>query len=181
MSDVANKYCDWHVVETLKDEFSVFPALVNTGNQLLEALVIGVQMLEASPSLSQPPSPDTSDLLSRLNNTDPNADSFDPTDEDNNNSGWGHYQYTAGGRNIANSLATWESIGSVEFARRLLAASVRTCKVARFLCESRKRTATSFLADAYLSNLVDHIWGILPPLYKVRHSMPRSHPHLSTN
>jgi hypothetical protein len=158
-------------VDNLKDELLAFPTIAAASDRVLEAFTVGAQMLEANPSLSQPPSPDAQDFLSRLNDTDPNADSFDPTDDDNNNIGWGHYQYTAGGKNIAVSLALWESIGSIEFAQRLLAAAVRTCKVARFLCESRKRTATSFLADAYLSNLVDHIWGILPPSYKVRHSV----------
>jgi hypothetical protein len=40
-------------------------------------------------------------------------------------------------------------------ACRLIAAALKTSKVARFVCSERNISATSYLADAYLNELVE--------------------------
>jgi hypothetical protein len=116
----------------------------------------------ASITLAQPPSTTAIEFLSKLNDTDPNSAGFEPTDDDNNNAGWGHYQYTSGGMNMRTALSSWSTIGSSDFAQQLLAAGVKISKVARHLCETRKRPPQSFTADSFLRELVEHVLSLLP-------------------
>lgn len=106
-------------------------------------------------------------FLDRIEDADPNISAFDANDDNNNNAGWGHYQFTAGGHTIRHTLLTWAAMGSVTFASKLLAAALRTCKVAWHLCEIQGRPASSYISDVYLANLVEHLWEIIPPPFKV--------------
>ncbi|KAJ3499962.1 hypothetical protein NMY22_g19427 [Coprinellus aureogranulatus] len=155
-----------HSIATLKEHFTQFP--VNHANEVLDALAKGIAALSLQDShdASQLPSHEAAVFLTNIDDADPNAETFDPSDDDNNNSGWGHYQYTTGGRTITSSLLTWDSLGSIEFAQKLLAAALKTCKVARYLCQARKRPSPSFISDVYLANLVEHIWALIPTDYK---------------
>jgi len=96
-----------------------------------------------------PPSPDILAFIERIESANPN----DPNlSVDDNNEGWGHAQFAFG--NLKQTLTDWDSIG-VDTACRLLAAAIKTCKVARHICHERNISATSYLSDAYLSNVVE--------------------------
>src|SRR5271163_658877 len=104
-----------------------------------------------------PPSNDILTFISRVDDTDPNSDQFD---EDNTDASWGHHQFMAGGLTVTKVLTSWSDIGSVETACRLLATTIRTCKVARHICFQRRIMASSYLSDAYLSNIVERLWEL---------------------
>lgn len=106
-------------------------------------------------------------LLTRIESADPVAPDID---EDDTNLGWGHIQFTAGGMTLSTVIRSWENVGNVATAYRLLAAAVKTCRVARHLCFLNNVVATGgFLSDSYLRNLVEIIWDMLKrvsiPLY----------------
>ncbi|KAF8989390.1 hypothetical protein BDQ17DRAFT_1334106 [Cyathus striatus] len=92
--------------------------------------------------------------------TDPN----DPAlDEDNINEGWGHYAYTSGGLKWGEAITSWESIGKdVSFACRLLAATIKTCQVARIMCFNNSSTTLNYLSDIYLDQIIDRLLEICP-------------------
>jgi hypothetical protein len=89
--------------------------------------------------------------LHQIENADPNNPEFD---EDNINGSWGHRQFTSGGMRISTVLRSWDQIGSMA-ACKLIAAALKTCKVARFMCSERNISATSYLADVYLKETVE--------------------------
>ena len=103
------------------------------------------------------PSEDVLAFISRIESADPNSEQFD---EDNSNSSWGHYQFTAGGMTFTKILTRWDDVGNVDTACKLLAATIRTCKVAHHVCFQRSIKATSFLSDAYLANIVERLWEL---------------------
>ena len=148
------------------DEFSQFSPSIPYANELLAALEYSTS--NSIKGFSETPSSDALAFLEGIEDADPNSDFFDADDDDNNNGGWGHYQFTSGGRTIKNTLSTWAVVGSVLFASKLLAATLRTCKVARHLCEIRNRSISSYTSNAYLAILVEHLWEIIPTPFKVR-------------
>ncbi|KAF6741379.1 hypothetical protein DFP72DRAFT_944887 [Ephemerocybe angulata] len=157
-----------HALDTLKEEFGS-ELLKNAveQSQVLQLLTAFESSTPGNDAVPGKPSTLAAALLEALEDADPNAWDFEADDDDNNNGGWGHYQYTGGGRSIISSLATWEDVGSISFAQKLLAAGLRTCKVARYICEQRKRAPLGgYTSDAYLSRLVDHLWSILPVSFK---------------
>ncbi|RXW13659.1 hypothetical protein EST38_g12194 [Candolleomyces aberdarensis] len=153
-----------HSFETLKDEFSQCSTPVPFANELLAALEHASSKLIES--FNEESSSEALAFLEGIEDADPNSCGFHADDDDNNNAGWGHYQFTAGGHTIKHTLSTWAAVGSVTFASKLLAAALRTCKVARHLCEIRERSASSYISDAYLANVVEHLWEIIPPSFK---------------
>jgi hypothetical protein len=99
----------------------------------------------------------TSTFLSRIENLDP----ADPNlSEDDTRSSWGHYQFTSRSMRIKSVIQSWECVGSTAIACKLIAAALKTCKVAHHICFEQKINATSFLADAYLSNLIDELYDM---------------------
>ena len=89
------------------------------------------------------------------------ADSNSPdVSEDDSGSNWGHLQFTGGAMRITSVLTSWESVGSMETARALIAASIKTCKVARVFCHQRNIQTSSYLSDAYLQEMVEQIWTL---------------------
>ena len=98
------------------------------------------------------PSEDVNVLLNQLNLADPDAPDID---EDNSNENWGHMQFTAGGLTIQSALVDWQVVGSTSTTFKLIAAAIRTCKVARVLCAARGRITTAYLADNYLKQLFE--------------------------
>ncbi|TFK20850.1 hypothetical protein FA15DRAFT_658794 [Coprinopsis marcescibilis] len=160
-----------HSLETLKDEFASFSKPVPHAADLLAALKFATT--NAVPGFDNEPSSSAVVFLKILEDADPNSDAFDQHDDDNNNTGWGHYQYTGGGKNMRNSFPAWGDVGSVVFAQKLVSAGLRTCKVARHLCASRNRIAQSYTADMYLAILVEHLWDIAPTLFKPQISNPQ--------
>lgn len=109
--------------------------------------------MEASPShFNGQPSDGLVGLIAALETADPNAPCLS---EDESNSNWGHRQLSGTWRGV---LISWESVGTCEVACRLMAAVVKTCKVARHFCFIRNLDASSFLSDAYLEQIVETLW-----------------------
>ncbi|EKM78018.1 hypothetical protein AGABI1DRAFT_129800 [Agaricus bisporus var. burnettii JB137-S8] len=99
-----------------------------------------------------------SDEFERWIQTIDAADPNDPAlDEDNNFEQWGHQQLSL----TSPQLTSWTIVGSVNGACRLIAALVKTCKVAREICQVNQREmSTSFIADIYLDRTIETLWKL---------------------
>jgi len=106
---------------------------------------------------SSPPSTNLKLFLTRIEKADPNDTTID---EDNKGAGWGHYQFTAGSMTCASVMTSWEDIGNTDTACKLIAAAIRTCKVARYVCERMKIRATAYISDMYLSRVIETLWDL---------------------
>ncbi|KAF9522800.1 hypothetical protein CPB83DRAFT_840235 [Crepidotus variabilis] len=93
-------------------------------------------------------------FLDLIENADPTAPGLD---EDHTNLSWGHTEFSGWSKILTNS---WESIGSVSCAFRILAAVATACHVSRYLCQANNITSTSFISDSYLREIVEHLWNI---------------------
>ena len=114
--------------------------------------------MEVHPDFQVLPTPPlTTEFLSRLENSSPTDPSLS---EDDTGPSWGHYQFTSGNMTIKSIIRSWDCIGTTKMACKLIAAAVKTCKVARHICFDQNITTTSFLADAYLSNLIDELCNV---------------------
>lgn len=123
---------------------------------LLEKISLGKTLLPIGE-----PSPAIISFLSRIQDADPNVPDLG---EENSNSNWGHYAFGGGDRsnNWLTTLDRWESLGNPELVCKLIAAAVKTCKVARHICMERGiKLDTSFLSDIYLDKLIDQLIEIL--------------------
>jgi hypothetical protein len=67
-------------------------------------------------------------LLERVQLADPSSPNID---EDNLGQSWGHYQVTAGGLTLLTLLTSWQEIGSVATAFKLVAAPLKTVRMCR--------------------------------------------------
>ncbi|KAG5634301.1 hypothetical protein H0H81_002497 [Sphagnurus paluster] len=123
---------------------------ISCGVQLLDAMLAKSDLM---PSL--PPSAQLQDLLTQIETADPANPLFS---EDNIDAQWGHYQFRHGLDNFTYSDVTWNNVGSIDIACRLLAACIKTCKVARFLCFEKNITASGYVADHYLQTIVENLW-----------------------
>lgn len=103
------------------------------------------------------PSANVLALLDRLETADPNSPEIQ---EDDANANWGHHQFAGSSLTISTALESWASIGTTAVACRLIAASIKTCKVARYVCLKRQIKASSYLSDAYLENLLERLWSL---------------------
>jgi hypothetical protein len=99
----------------------------------------------------------TTNFLSRIESASPSAPDLS---EDDTGISWGHHQFTSRSMTIKSILTSWESVGSTVMAGKLIAAGIKTCKVARHICFDNGITTSSYLADAYLSNMVDQLWDM---------------------
>lgn len=96
-------------------------------------------------------------FLSRIDDADPNSSEFS---EDDSNACWGHSQFCSGGLTCSSVLTSWRDVGSVKMACKLIAAAVKTCKVARHVCSCRGIDSGSYLSDAYLQNIIEKLWDL---------------------
>jgi hypothetical protein len=96
-------------------------------------------------------------FLDRIENADPNSPDIS---DDDKNAAWGHYQFTASSLTCRSVLLSWSSVGSVDFACQLIAAAIKTSRVARQICHLNQLKPTSFLSDIYLSNIIELLWGL---------------------
>jgi hypothetical protein len=103
------------------------------------------------------PSDDMVAFLDRIENANPNSPDIS---DDDNDASWGHFQFTAASLTCKSVLSSWSNVGSVSFACRLIAAAIKTSRVARHLCHSKQLKPTSFLSDIYLSNIVELLWEL---------------------
>jgi hypothetical protein len=106
---------------------------------------------------SSAPSTNLKLFLTRIEKADPNDTTID---EDNKGVGWGHYQFTAGSMTCASVMTSWEDIGNTDTACILIAAAIRTCKVARYVCEKMNVRATSYISDMYLGRVIETLWDL---------------------
>ena len=114
--------------------------------------------MEAQADFRAGPTPSlTTSFLSRLENSAPNDPSLS---EDDTGPSWGHHQFTSGNMTIKSVIQSWDCVGTTTIARKLIAAAVKICKVARHICFEQNINTTSFLADAYLSNLIDELCDV---------------------
>lgn len=111
--------------------------------------------MEAQANFRPGPTPSlTTTFLSRLENSTPT----DPgLSEDDNGASWGHYQYTGGSMTIKSVIRSWDCVGTTTIACKLIAAGIKTCRVARHICFEQNINTLSYLADVYLSNLIDQL------------------------
>jgi hypothetical protein len=91
-------------------------------------------------------------FLERAENADPNSPDFSA---DDNNANWGHRQLSG----WAALLASWHHIGNTGTACRLIAAVIKTCKVARHMCFANHINTSTFLSDNYLQNIINLLWS----------------------
>jgi hypothetical protein len=96
-------------------------------------------------------------FLNRIERADPHAP--DISEEDNNES-WGHHQFTATSLTCTTVLTSWDCIDNIDVVCRLIAAAIKTCRVARHLCFSWNINASTYLSDIYLSNVVKLLWSL---------------------
>jgi hypothetical protein len=110
--------------------------------------------MDAQPSFKQgDPSQNILSLLERVQSADPSSSDID---EDNMGQSWGHYQFTAGGLTLTSSLTSWQDIGSVAIAFKLVAAALKTCQEARLMCTNAGLSTTGgFVSDIYLEKTLD--------------------------
>jgi len=125
------------------------------GNQ--EAINL-LDAMESSPEFKVGKSSDDfTTFVERIKNANPN----DPNlSEDDLDASWGHYQFTGGRLTCTTVLTSWDVIGGCSNACDLIAAALRTCKVARHLCFERNVEARSYLSDVYLENVVSKLWDL---------------------
>jgi hypothetical protein len=145
-------------LDNLQEIFSSeFPG-IEFSNKLLTQL----GLLSPLDSDIATPSSDALAFVTRIETADPNTPGLS---EDNDNEQWGHHQFTGGEMSIDATLNHWGAVATTSFACRLLAASVKTCRVARHLCFHRKRTPTgSYLSDIYLGRVVGKLWELVKDL-----------------
>lgn len=103
--------------------------------------------------------------VSRIEDAEPSLEEYG---QDNMGANWGHHQLTAGGLTYTNVLVSWDSVGSLTHIARLIAAILKTCRVARLLCRELN-PQPSFIADIYLKNIVEHLWELMQTRKKVYH------------
>ena len=101
------------------------------------------------------PSEQVTTLLERVQFADPTSPDID---EDNVGPSWGHYQFTAGGISPSCSLTSWDDVGNVATAFKLVAAGLKTCQDARTMCANAGTPqTTSFISDIYLEQILDRL------------------------
>ncbi len=122
--------------------------------------------MESSPGFKVgKPSDDFVAFLARIKNADPNDVNLS---EDDLDASWGHYQFTAGCLTCTTVLTSWDIVGGCSHACDLIAAALKTCKVARHLCFEHKIDVMSYLSDIYLENVVSKLWDLWKSVGGVR-------------
>src|SRR6266700_254209 len=134
--------------------FHIVDELLNQQPPIPHAIAL-LDAMAASPDFkSSILSDNVAAFLNRIEAADPNSSEIG---EDDSNQSWGHWQFTAGGLTITTVIQDWACVGDVDMACKLLAAAIRTCKVARHICLERNITSCNFLSDAYLNNMVERL------------------------
>ena len=98
------------------------------------------------------PSANMMAFLRRIESADPNDNSID--DEEKGVS-WGHYQFTAGNMQCSTVVTSWKAVGNTKIACRLIAATVRTSMVAKYICEKQRLPTTSLLSYIYVEKVIE--------------------------
>jgi hypothetical protein len=78
--------------------------------------------------------------------------------EDDKSLGWGHAQFMGGDLTLSSMLTTWQDVGSVATAFKLVAAALKTCQEARLMCtNARMPKMLGFISDVYLEQTLEHL------------------------
>ena len=102
-----------------------------------------------------PPSENVTMLLNNLQYADPSSPDIN---EDNQCQSWGHDQFTAGGISPSSLLTTWQDIGNVTTAFKLVAAALKTFQEARLMCVNAGVSKMSnFVSDVYLEQVLERL------------------------
>ncbi|KAI0257839.1 hypothetical protein BC834DRAFT_919305 [Gloeopeniophorella convolvens] len=128
---------------------SDFPSLTSVPT-LLRAMDANRSFKQGSPSES------FTALLERIQHADPMSPDIS---EENMEENWGHDQFTGGDLTLTSTLTSWKEIGNVTAAFELIAASIKTCKDARLMCErvGKPTTTSGFISDVYLEKVLEKI------------------------
>ena len=98
-----------------------------------------------------PPIGNVTTLLNNVQYVDPSSPDID---EDNQCQSWGHDQFIAGGISLCSSLTTWQDIGNVTTAFKLVVAALKTCQEAQLMCTKAGVPKTSdFVSNIYLEQV----------------------------
>lgn len=127
---------------------SEFPSLIDGLNL--------IRSMNAMPTFKQgKPSEKVTTLLDRIQFADPSSPDYN---EDDLGSSWGHSQFTAGDLNLSSSLTSWQDVGSVAIAFKLVAAALKTCREARLMCANAGTPKTTgFISDVYLEKTLEFL------------------------
>ena len=94
-------------------------------------------------------------LLECVQSADPGLPDYN---KDDMGQGWGHYQFTVGGLSPATVLTSWQEVGNVDTAFKLMAAAIKTCQEAWLMCKNAGAPKTTgFLSDDYLELMLEHL------------------------
>ncbi|KAH9077347.1 hypothetical protein EDB83DRAFT_2311863 [Lactarius deliciosus] len=125
---------------------SDFPSVTNAAS-LIRSMNAQASFKQGKPSIN------VTALLERVQFADPGSPDID---EDNTCQSWGHDLFTAGGISPSSSLTTWEDVGSVATAFKLVAAALKTCQEARLMCvNARTPKIDGFISDIYLEKILE--------------------------
>lgn len=117
---------------------------------------------------TRPASESVVEFLLRIERADPNNPDIG---EDDTDTSWGHQQFCGGQVQFDN--LTWEGVSNHETAYQILAATVKTCHVARHLCFKRAISVHGgYLADMYLSRIVECLWEDWKRTVRILYSFP---------
>ena len=127
---------------------SKFPSLLNAPDL--------IHSMHTQPSFKQgPTSENVATLLAHLQYADPGAPDID---EDNSCLGWGHDLFTAGGITPTSCLTSWQNVGSVDTALKLVAAALKTCQEAHMMYMNAKVPKTNrFVSNIYLQQTLEYL------------------------
>ncbi|KAH9077679.1 hypothetical protein EDB83DRAFT_2311388 [Lactarius deliciosus] len=125
---------------------SDFPSVTNTAS-LIRSMNAQASFKQGKPSIN------VTALLEQVQFADPGSPDID---EDNTCQSWGHDLFTAGGISPSSSLTTWEDVGSVATAFKLVAAALKTCQEARLMCvNAGTPKIDGFISDIYLEKILE--------------------------
>jgi hypothetical protein len=101
------------------------------------------------------PSKNIVTLVERVQSADLGSSDMD---EDDMGLGWGHYQFTVGGRGPTSMLTSWQDVGSIATAFKLVVASLKTCQEAWAMCANAGTPKmTGFISDIYLEQILERL------------------------
>ncbi|KAH9017097.1 hypothetical protein EDB83DRAFT_2528705 [Lactarius deliciosus] len=125
---------------------SDFPSVTNTAS-LIRSMNAQASFKQGKPSIN------VTALLKRVQFADPGSLDID---EDNTCQSWGHDLFTAGGISPSSSLTTWEDVGSVATAFKLVAAALKTCQEVWLMCvNAGTPKIDGFISNIYLEKILE--------------------------
>lgn len=137
--------------QMLSDELAENFPLVQNAADLLDAMASHPRFGGGNPS------DNLLSFLTWIETADPNSTDFS---EDDTNASWGHSQFTTGNLTWSTVLISWSDVGNCGVACQLIAAAIKTCKVARHLCFERQILPGSYLSNIYLEQIVEVLWRL---------------------